>query len=159
MTNFENLKRYDPANRVSRMYLPIRGADDGPGDGRAYLDLRYAGESNRGYVRELARRAARTARSRSAAAVGGDPGAALEQMAEQRADDRELYPTYVVTGWGGIPGSDGVAVPFSPENCADFVRALPDWLFDRVRQHASSPTNFLSIDDPTPEDLEVQAGN
>ena len=66
---------------------------------------------------------------------------AVTRMA--READRKDYPGNVIVDWNGVVDSDGNEVPFSEENCADFLSALPDWLFDNIRNTASVPTNFV----------------
>ena len=60
-----------------------------------------------------------------------------------RDDDLKLYPEHVITGWGGITDTDGNDVPFTVDNCAAFLKSLPEWLFDRVRVFFKVPENFI----------------
>lgn len=81
--------------------------------------------------------------------------ALLELM---RAPDREVYPGTIVYGWTTNTDADGNEVEYTDEDCAKFLAALPDWLFDRIRLYCMDPQNF--VDQPmTPDDEEELTGN
>lgn len=65
---------------------------------------------------------------------------------ENRDQDRVLFAKYVVKGWKRIVDGDGEEVEFSHQNCFEFLSALPDWIFDQVRNYAASPDNFIDED-------------
>ena len=67
----------------------------------------------------------------------------LSTIREGRAQDRELYATHVVKGWRDVVDVNGDAVPLTRENCHDFLTALPDYIFDDVREYAREPANFV----------------
>lgn len=64
-----------------------------------------------------------------------------------RAKDKELYPKYIIKGWSGILDTQGNAVEFSVENAIEFIRALPDYLFDDLRDFCQNPKNFTNVED------------
>ena len=66
---------------------------------------------------------------------------------DNRADDRELFPKYIVKGWDDVVDSGGNEVPFSAEACREFFSQLPDWLFDDITEHAATLSNYLDEDD------------
>lgn len=68
----------------------------------------------------------------------------VEMLAMLRRRDRELYPKHVITDWRGVVDSNGDPVAFSPEECADFLAVLPDYIFDEVRQFFSNNDNFVA---------------
>lgn len=68
-----------------------------------------------------------------------DPAAIERQQMEYRA----LYPIHVIRGWENVLGSDGQPVPYTVEKGHQFLRALPTWVFVRIRDFCESPTNFL----------------
>ena len=80
-------------------------------------------------------------RTRRSLAKGND--ITPETMARNRDDDRALYPQFVMKGWRNVVDSEGKPVPFSVEAATEFVKQLPDWLFDGMRNHATSPRNFF----------------
>lgn len=67
----------------------------------------------------------------------------LSTIKDGRAQDRELYATYVVKGWRDVVDVNGLEVPFTRDDCHDFLKALPDYMFDDVREYARKPTNFV----------------
>lgn len=115
------------------------------------LVVRYAGETNQGYFNAQLRRAGKARK----ALARGQISAAM--IADNRREDRELFPKYVIVGWRDVVGDDGKELPFSAEDCADFVDALPDWVFDDVRGYASDPANFVDAVDA--DEAEEQGKN
>lgn len=105
---------------------------------------KIAAERNRPYFNSLLKKSANSARKASA----GKIDAAM--LAQNRAIDRELFPKFVLTGWRDVIDDNGKAVPFSPEDCADFLGALDDWIFDDVRNYFSNPLSFQEEDDEEP---------
>lgn len=104
--------------------------------GRPKLLLAPAAEVNRPFFNALLKRTKRNRRQLTA----GD--LSPELMIEARQEDRELYPAYVLKGWEGVVDDTGKPVEFNAQNAIDFCAALPDWLFDRVRNWASTMDNF-----------------
>jgi len=75
-----------------------------------------------------------------------------EDADEDRKEDRVLYPKYVVVGMGGVLNKKtGKEVPDTAENRRALVKALPRWIFDKLRLFCMRPERFLS-----PEDLDEQ---
>ena len=81
--------------------------------------------------------------------------ALLELM---REPDRDAYPGTIVYGWKTNLDANGKEVKYSDAACRDFLRALPDWLFDRIRLYCMDPQNFTEVP-LTDEDEEELAGN
>jgi hypothetical protein len=126
-----------------------------------YLLVAHAGETNKPYFNSLMKRARnnlRRARARSVDAAA---------LAENRAEDRRLYPKHIIKGWGCVklgPGqitdSKGNGWAFSEENVQKFLEKLPDWLFDEVREFAAQEMNFTAEEpDQEKPDPEVVSGN
>ncbi len=67
----------------------------------------------------------------------------LGTIKEGRAHDRELYAKFVVKGWYDVVDVKGNEVALSKDNCLDFLTALPDYMFDDVREFAREPSNFV----------------
>ena len=109
-------------------------------EGEPALIVRPALESNKGYFNA----SLRGARKNMRAVKGGNITAGL--LDETRDADRALYAEHVVVGWNGITDDSGKAVPFSGDDCRDFLNQLPNWLFDELREFCGSPTNFLKTD-------------
>lgn len=118
------------------------------GDVTPYLVVRPATEATKPYYNALLKRAGKNVRAVSAGAISAG------MVSENRDEDRRLFPAHIVVTWGYVradgsevegrmPDAEGKDIPFSAEACADFLRALPDWLFDDVRQFCSNPANFV----------------
>lgn len=65
---------------------------------------------------------------------------------ENRDQDRVLFANFVVKGWKKVVDGEGILVEFNKENCFEYLTALPDWIFDQVRNHAATPDNFIDED-------------
>lgn len=116
-------------------------------DGEPKLTMRPADEVNSKYMQAALKNAPE--RARVARRTGLTPG----MIKANRDRDRENFAAHVIIGWEGVVDDDGKAVTFSPETCKEFLDALPDWIFDEVREFAQSPNNFVSLPD------EEQLGN
>lgn len=120
------------------------------GDG-ARVAVKPATEANPTYYNNLLRRAAARARR-----MARTDRVTVEDAAANRSDDRDLFPKYVLVNWEKVLDTKGKAVPFNADTSKEFCAKLPDWLFDRIRNVASTPERFLSdgdTPDPEPEDL------
>jgi len=140
---FAYLKKLDVRERTSWIELPWIT----PG---ARLKLRPAGEANPGYFNAMLARAAR--RLAALQARGGADALRVEDVAQNRAEDVALFPDHVVVGWEGILDDQGRTVDFSRENCAALLAALPEWIVDKIRNHAGSPERFLAPGEEAPPD-------
>lgn len=71
----------------------------------------------------------------------------LAAMAEcdpkDRAQQEQITARSMVIGWAGIVDADGVAVPYTPENCVALFQFAPD-LLDAVVRFAHDRANYQS---------------
>lgn len=104
--------------------------------GEMVLIVKPATEANKPYFNEVLRRSKKNMRQISAGSIDS---ALIEQ---NRADDRKLFPEHVIVGWKNVVDSDKKIVPFTKEDCKDFLDSIPDWIFDDIRAFA---TNSSSI--------------
>jgi hypothetical protein len=72
---------------------------------------------------------------------------------DTRNDDKVLYPRHVIKGWENITDNDGKKVPFSVEEVTEFLKVLPDWIFDEVRVFCVQPENFVEEELPDTEEV------
>lgn len=105
-------------------------------EGEPILILRPANESNKGYFNSILRKSRRNLRNLRAGAINE------KLIAENREQDRVLFPKHVIVDWKDMPDGDGNSVPFSPDTCEEFLRALPNWIFDEIRAFAGNNENF-----------------
>jgi hypothetical protein len=117
--------------------------------GEPVLILAPATSANKDYFNGLLRRSRKNLRQIQAQSID------TSLLDENREDDRILYSKHVVKGWRKIVDDTGSLVELNEASCLEFLKALPDWLFDDVRTFASNPRNFL---DDLPDE-EVTAGN
>jgi len=133
----------------------------------AVLDVAYAGEENREFFNESLRRdgtrkrARALERARKEAQREGkelDPAHFLRYKQDEREEDRDLIARYIVRGWRGVRNRQDQEVSHSAEAALALMRALPDWLFDRLRRFVTTEENFVvaALD---PEEVAEQAGN
>lgn len=138
---FDHLKKLD-FSKDSTVWVDLPEVSPG-----ARVCIKPATEVNKPYFNAMmkttgarARRLARTER------------VTTEDVSLNRAEDRELYPRHVLVNWEGILDSESKPVPFSFDHAREFCAQIPDWLFDRLRNAASTPERFVSADDPLPPD-------
>lgn len=138
MNKFAHLEKYEvKADRLIEYVI-----DDI--EGEPVLIMSPATSENKPYYNKVLRKTAK------------NPMKALKRVnvgtvRENRDQDRVLYAQHVIKGWKRVVDGEGKEVPFSPENCAEYLQALPDWIFDQVRNFAASPENF--IDDELVADI------
>lgn len=94
-------------------------------------------------------------RRRWAKIIDANSPVTAEMLADIRNMDRALYPHHVVTGWADMVDASGQPVAYSTEECAAFLQALPDHIFDRLRNFSSDVSNFTEVG----YDAEGLAGN
>ncbi len=107
-------------------------------DGEPTLILKPAVESNKPYFNSVLRKSRKKVKAAQAGSINS------QMIKENRAEDRELFPKYVIVGWKNVVDNEGKESPFSEENCSDFINSLPDWLFDQIRTFASASENFVN---------------
>lgn len=121
--------------------------------GEPTLILAPATEANKAYYNALLQSSKGLARRARAT------GANVAALADIRRIDRELFPKFVVRGWRDVKDAKGKDAPFTVENCAAFLTALPDFLFDDVRKHAGELSNFLDAGQMGEDEVDELAGN
>lgn len=127
--DFTHLKNLDVKDKTSD--FPIYQIA-----GEPELILKPATEANKPYFNAVLKRTRRGMRALKAGAIS------QKMVADNREEDRELYPQHVIVGWRRVTDAQGENVPFSPESCRDFLEALPDWIFDEIRNFAGDSSNF-----------------
>ena len=119
---------------------------------RPVLECLPANESNSGYFDALLKRQRRS-RSRRVSAMSA------KVLKKFRNDDRELMAMHCVLGWepDSVIDAHGDVIDFSKAACWEFFKALPDDLFDEVREEITDPASFFGEEDPA--DIEETGGN
>lgn len=107
-----------------------------------------ATDANKPYFNTLLKRAGKAARVIKRGAINSG------MIDDNRDQDKELFSKHVIIGWRDQVGADGEEIPFSKQECADFLSCLPNWLFDDLRTYCSDPANFTEG-----IDIEVTAKN
>ena len=103
------------------------------------LKIKPATQSNSPYFNAILRKS----KSKIGSIQSGNVN--INMLDENRNEDRKLFPKHVITGWEDVTDSSGKPVPFSFANCNDFVKALPDWIFDKIRNFAATSENFVEV--------------
>jgi len=81
------------------------------------------------------------------------------EMAAVRKQDAELFVQYIVTGWSDVIDVDGNEVEFSQEECQEFLMAIPQDMFEDLRNFCLDISNFRQQDRMDPEEQDELAGN
>ena len=76
-----------------------------------------------------------------------------ELMSISRDIDRELYAVHVIKGWNNIFDKQGQPVEFTQDACKEFLKALPDWIFDNLTIFCKNPNSFVGAANIDLEDL------
>lgn len=143
MSKFEHLKKLSPSADKEVPYPLVQI------EGEPVLIMVQATEANKKYYNALLKKNSMSIRRlRSQRFNAG-------MLAENRNTDRDLFPKFIIKNWEKVVDADGVDVPFTVEDARDFILALPDHIFDDVRNFASDPVNF--VDEPLDE--EATSGN
>jgi hypothetical protein len=84
----------------------------------------------------------------------------LEMLEETRQRDLEMFSTSIVAGWKQVYDAEGNEVPFSQEDCLDFLTAIPSDIFNGLRLFAMDADNFRGIGNAMEaEEIKEVAGN
>lgn len=116
-------------------------------EGEPWFDVRPAGEVNKPYFNELLKR-----NPRITSQIKARKALTAKAAQELRDLDRELYVSHIIVGWGNVVENSGKKVPFTKENCADFLKQLPNYLFDDLRAFATDIYAFVRPMDPASVD-------
>ena len=103
------------------------------------LIVKPATQENKPYFNAVLRASGKV----SAMARKANKNLTEKQLSEAREQDRELYPKHVIVDWRRVVDKKGNEVPFSVENCAAYLKALPDWIFEAVRRFCEINANFV----------------
>lgn len=138
MADFSFVKEQLKTDNLARMTL---AAVQFPGQEEpAVLIGRIAGEGNKPFFAETARRTIKRQRMRQGGHVS--PEMAIKFAKQDRDDDREMYSEHVMTGWENVSDANGDPVAFSNADCLALFQSLPNDVFDQVRTFFSSSINF-----------------
>lgn len=73
-----------------------------------------------------------------------NPQVTIDQIEASREADRVLLSRCCGKAWGTPPVDvNGDTPEFNEANCYDFFKALPNWLFDPLRQFVQNIYNFV----------------
>lgn len=123
------------------------------GAGDVTIEVAPATDANASYFNALVKQSKEGARALRQA------GATAAALDAQRALAVALYSRHVLRGWSGVVDASGKVVAFSPEEAEGFLRALPGWIFDRLRAFCSEPSNFVQPGTSTPSEVAASSGN
>lgn len=154
MVDFSNLKLLDVTDDTTAEY----GFPFIPGN--PSIILAPAHDSNEAFLNERLRLSIERGEKATLEVRGKQKKTTPEEIKrtieEDREQDRRLIAHTCARGWGVAPKDvDGNQPEFSPENCYDFLRALPDYMLDPLRNFAVNIYNFVK----RPPISEAEAGD
>jgi predicted YcjX-like family ATPase len=91
---------------------------------------------NKTFQNETLRRANQRQRTRRNKLVTPDT------VEASRQEDREIIAKTCAKRWD-VKDADGQDVEFTYENVLEFFQALPNWIFDELRQWVTEPSTFV----------------
>lgn len=116
--------------------------------GKPQFQVTCASESNPEFYDKVLRMYRAQAQTMRGIKTGGVDS---RMLAEAREQNRKLYPLHVICDWRGVVDANGLTVPFTREHAAEFVRQLPDWVFDELQEFCENQANFtgdVGLPDP-----------
>lgn len=140
MADFSNLKPL----HISEETLAEYTFDDIPGEPSIWLAP--ATDANQHYQAERLRVSIERAEAAEKAPRNRKRKVALtvEDIEADRELDRELLARCCAKKWGTPPKDvTGKEPEFSEANCYDFFKALPNYMFDPLRNFVANPFNFV----------------
>jgi hypothetical protein len=155
MTSFSKLQRFKVSSQTTVRYDLgfTMGALPDQEPKNVVLVLAPATGSNAELLNDVLRERARRQREEATTQKGRRrrPGRAepvksvetqMREATEARDLDREKFAKFVVKGWENVFDDTNTVSPHSEANCLDFLRALPDEIFDDVRVFCYDASNF-----------------
>ena len=139
MTDFSHLQRASTPTAEYFFYAL---------DGQPSVTVRPANSSNKPFMNDLLKSQSRQRRQRVTA----------DTFDFTRRGDIVRYSKHVVTKWQGITDVEGKDVALSVGACQEFLRAIPSWMFDELRDFSTDALSF-EIDDDADGDEEDAAKN
>ena len=129
MVDFSHVRKGSPTLKTARYtFYDIQG--------EPWIEVARADESNQPYFNQLLRTQARGRRAMRANINTGT-------LKRNRAEDRRLFPEFIGQRWGNVTDASGMPVPYDKEACRQFLEALPDEMFDDLRDFAANPYSFV----------------
>ncbi len=141
MADFSNLKPL----HISEETLAEYTFDDIPGEPSIWLAP--ATDANPNYQSERLRVSIERAEAAEKLPRNRKRKVALtvDDIEADRELDRELLARCCAKKWGTAPQDAKGATPeFSEANCYDFFKALPNYMFDPLRNFVANPFNFVT---------------
>ena len=130
MADFSHIRRQGVTTPTARhTFYEIKG--------EPWVEVKPATEWNKGFFNALLKRQRRGRRILRAGTL------TVDMIKRTRDEDRDLYAKHIVTDWGGVVDVEGKPVELSPDNCCDFLYAIPDESFDMLRDFASDSQTFV----------------
>lgn len=143
MTSFSNLTKYKV--NTDKVVPYDLGVVLGEREGKpvtVVLQVAPANELNTALLNEVLRRGRAKEGGGRKVSSTPSPSQLRALMLESREEDRELYSKFVIKGWANVFDDTGKESPFTEGNCHDFLRCLPDDIFDDLRRFCQSPDSF-----------------
>lgn len=134
MANFSHLKPMELTKDVTARYTIHQITVNGK---TPTLILKPAAQVNAPYFNELLKSASKNAKAISAGQVS------TSMIDENREQDRLLFPKHVIVDWEDMLDADGTELAFSEKDCKEFLEALPNHIWDGLRNYATAPENFV----------------
>ena len=129
MGQFDHIKQQTATTETVRFEIPELS-------GTPWLEVAQATEANPGFLNAALRM--RNAQRRGVRQGRVSPG----QIERGRQTDLVLFSKHVVKGWGNVTDNSMKPVEFTPEDCREFLEALPLDISNELRAFCTDPANF-----------------
>lgn len=140
MSKFGALKNLDVNEDKTAEYKMVEITVNGKSP---IIITKMATQANKSYFNQLLKMSSTSAHTANMVKAGKINSAMVD---EAREKDKALFPKYVMVDWKDVVDLEtGKEVPFSEEDAAEFIEALPDWVFENFRQFAGNTVNFTDV--------------
>jgi len=154
VSRFEHLKKLHIDGKTTARF-EISQLDTPPGSKNKHpvLIVRPATEENKEFWNQVVKRLAKNSKAYKG---GRTPQDVLDDNFDE---DLRLYPLFVIDGWEDVYEDGNKPAPFSSKAAAEYIQALPRWIFQQVRNFCADQENFIQPEMPTHAEVVEQAGN
>ncbi len=146
MVDFKQFQKLDVTDDASAEYTFVYD-----GGALGTLRVRPASDANPDFFNAVLKANKRKSRAASKPT--------RESIAMARREDIRLFSKYIVIGWSSVQDAKGKNVPFSEDNCIEFLTAIPKDMFNDLRLFCLDINNFRECELMDQEELEELKGN
>lgn len=147
MTTFNNVAKYKVSVDARVRY--DLGIVLGERDGKpvtAVLVVTMANDLNPDFLNEVLKATPGDAKGRTLNPATATAAQKMVMIRSALEEDKKLFAKHVIKGWENVFDDTGREMPFSPEECLNFLNFLPEHIFKELRIYCQIADNFIGVD-------------